>query len=129
MLHGNVCKLPGSLARLLTGPGVCRRLRHDPVCTILVPTLQRFLSCLQSTYIEEDKSWVGDYFDMADAGEEGMLDRMSPWLLRIGEGCTLPLMPSTLLVCGAVLESVAPVCDARHSCAGCNVGLAQGANI
>ncbi len=48
---------------------------------------------------------MGDYFDMADAGEEGMLDRMSPWLLRIGEECTLPLMPSHVLVSGAVLES------------------------
>ena len=71
----------------------------------MCPLLQCFLFCVQSTYIEEDKSWVGDYFDMADAGEEGMLDRMSPWLLRIGEGCTLPLMPSPVLVYGAVLES------------------------
>ena len=48
---------------------------------------------------------MGDYFDMADAGEEGMLDRMSPWLLRIGEGCTPPLMPSPVLVYGAFPES------------------------
>ena len=113
--------VPGSLARLLTGQRVCRRLCHGPACNFLLLALQRFLSCLQSTYIEEDKSWVGDYFDMADAGEEGMLDRMSPWLLRIGEGCTLSLMPSPVPGYGAVPREhsrAAPVCDARHSCAG-----------
>ena len=69
-----------------------------------------FLFCAQSTYIEEDKSWVGDYFDMADAGEEGMLDRMSPWLLRIGEGCTLPLKPSPVLVYGAGPKRIQVLC-------------------
>ena len=38
---------------------------------------------MQSTYIEEDKEWVADYFDMADVTELQEQERMSPWLLRI----------------------------------------------
>lgn len=38
---------------------------------------------LQSTYIDEDKEWVADYFDMADVTELQEQERMSPWLLRI----------------------------------------------
>lgn len=38
------------------------------------------VSCVQDTYIEEDKDLVASYFEL---GEDEKLKRMSPWLLRI----------------------------------------------